>query len=144
MLTLVVHVVKRDKLRETLIANGLDPDHLLGDNSNRVSLGSYDEIRHTLTSCAPSVLRQSAETMMLPIVMSLALHLFCRLQPPTSLMGHGFSSLTSFLILAMFHSFTTASMMLLVVLMLVNHVRDDEDIGLVGACLVADSRVKHG
>jgi len=110
----------REQSRDTLIANGLDPDQLLGDSSNRVSIGSTEEIHHMLTTCAPSVLRQSLETMMLPIVMSLALHLFCRLQPAKSSMGHGFSFITGFLILTLFHSFMTASAMLLVMLMLIN------------------------
>ena len=93
---------------------------MLGDNSNRVSLGSFDEISATMKACVPTVLSQSAETMMLPILMSIGLHIFCRLQPEKSPMGHAFSFITGFMILIKLQSFMIASMVLLSILLVIN------------------------
>ena len=93
---------------------------MLGDNSNRVSLGGFDEISATMKACVPTVLSQSAETMMLPILMSIGLHIFCRLQSEKSPMGHAFSFITGFMILVKLQSFMVASLVLLSILLVIN------------------------
>ena len=60
--------------RDALIENGIDPDDLLGERSNnQVSLGQLDEIRSVLEQCIPAVISQSAETLLLPVLMGISL-----------------------------------------------------------------------
>lgn len=63
------HLVDRD----ALIENGIDPDDLLGDRSNQVSFGQLDEIKSVLEQCVPAVISQSAETLLLPVLMGISL-----------------------------------------------------------------------
>ena len=60
--------------RDALIENGIDPDDLLGERSNnQVSFGQLDEIRSVLEQCIPAVISQSAETLLLPVLMGISL-----------------------------------------------------------------------
>ena len=79
--------------RDALIENGIDPDDLLGERSNnQVSFGQLDEIRSVLEQCIPAVISQSAETLLLPVLLGISLQVCTHevLQcAPTAVVGFG-------------------------------------------------------
>lgn len=106
--------------RDALIENGIDPDEILGDRSNQVSFGQFDEIKSVLEQCVPAVISQSAETLLLPVLMGISLQLFCRLSTTSNTYRHALSLVSGVLVISKLHSFTLAAFALLFALIFIN------------------------